>query len=63
MDSYLIDTDMKISEICYTTGFKSLSYFNRRFREAHQCSPRKWRKQRRDAQFTSTQTQPAMQTN
>jgi len=41
---FLLETDMNIAEICYTTGFNSLSYFNRRFRELHKCSPREWRK-------------------
>lgn len=46
---YLLDTDMKIADICHHTGFQSLSYFNRRFRELLQCSPRQWRQQRRVA--------------
>lgn len=48
----LLDTDMKISDICYHTGFKSLPYFNPRFRELLQCSPRQWRRQQRDARST-----------
>jgi len=41
----LIDTDMNITEICYKSGFRNLSYFNRQFKSSKRCSPLEYRKQ------------------
>lgn len=41
----LIETDMNVSEICYASGYKNLSNFNRRFKELNGNSPLEYRKQ------------------
>ena len=43
----LLKTNMSISEIAYNTGFSSLSYFNRIFRQYNQCSPSDYRRMSR----------------
>lgn len=40
----LIDTTFAIAEISYQCGFNNLSYFNRVFRKAHNCTPKDFRK-------------------
>lgn len=37
-----------VSEAAFASGFNSLSYFNRTFRNAHQCSPKEYRKRARN---------------
>ena len=39
----LVDTADSISEICWTTGFNTLSNFNRQFRKRKGCSPTEFR--------------------
>ena len=39
----LIDTTDSISEICYTSGFNTLSNFNRLFRKRKGCNPTEFR--------------------
>jgi AraC-like DNA-binding protein len=39
----LVDTTDAISEICWTTGFNTLSNFNRLFRKRKGCSPKEFR--------------------
>lgn len=39
----LVDTTDTISEICWATGFNTLSHFNRLFRKRKQCSPKEFR--------------------
>ena len=39
----LVDTADSISEICWTTGFNTLSNFNRLFRKRKACSPTEFR--------------------
>jgi len=39
----LVDTTDGVSEICWTTGFNTLSNFNRLFRKRKGCSPTKFR--------------------
>ncbi|OPX35658.1 hypothetical protein B1H10_00780 [candidate division KSB1 bacterium 4484_188] len=41
----LIESEATIAEICYEVGFNNLSNFNRRFKERHKMSPRKYRRQ------------------
>lgn len=41
----LISTDMPITQICFASGFQSLSNFNRRFRQLKELSPRCYRNQ------------------
>ena len=41
----LINTEMTISEICFDSGFKNKSYFNRKFKEVLDLSPREFRAQ------------------
>ena len=40
----LADTDDSIVEICFRSGFRNLSNFNRQFKAQYQRSPRDWRK-------------------
>ncbi len=40
----LIETDMQISEICYASGFESVSFFYRQFRKFKGCQPKTYRK-------------------
>ena len=40
----LIETDGNVTDICYASGFSSVSNFNRRFRERLGVSPRDYRK-------------------
>lgn len=42
----LLDTDRPIAEIAFESGFNNLSNFNRRFKELHGVSPRKFREAR-----------------
>jgi AraC-like DNA-binding protein len=39
----LVDTADSVSEICWTTGFNTLSNFNRLFRKRKGCSPKEFR--------------------
>ena len=41
----LIDTEMTIAEICFDSGFKNKSYFNRKFKEILRTSPSAFRAQ------------------
>jgi transcriptional regulator GlxA family with amidase domain len=40
----LRETDMTIAEIAVKCGFSDQSYFDRRFRQAFEKSPREWRR-------------------
>lgn len=40
----LIDTDLNITEICYKSGFRNLSYFNRQFKASKHSPPLEYRK-------------------
>lgn len=39
-----IEEDMNVSQVCYTCGYNSLSYFNRKFKQATTFSPLDYRK-------------------
>jgi AraC-like DNA-binding protein len=39
----LVDTTDSVSEICWTTGFNTLSNFNRLFRKRKGCNPTEFR--------------------
>ena len=41
---FLADSDMNITEIAFSAGFKSISSFNRAFRQFRGCTPRDYRK-------------------
>ena len=41
---YLVETDWKISEIAYKTGFENISHFNRIFKKIKLKSPSQYRK-------------------
>lgn len=41
----LINTNMTIAEICFDSGFKNKSYFNRKFKEILKVSPKEFREQ------------------
>lgn len=42
-EEYLKNTDMNISEIVYSIGFSSRSYFSKIFKESFNCSPRDYK--------------------
>lgn len=46
--SDLIETDMDITEICFSSGFRNISNFNRQFRKLKSCSPRDYRSRFRE---------------
>ncbi|AUC85650.1 AraC family transcriptional regulator [Polaribacter sp. ALD11] len=46
-EELIINTDLSISEIVYSLGFSSRSYFSKRFREKYNCSPRDYKKKSR----------------
>jgi AraC-like DNA-binding protein len=39
----LIETDKRISEICYSTGFESIPFFYRQFKKFKNCQPKHFR--------------------
>lgn len=41
--SYLANTEMGIQQIAESTGFNSIHYFSRLFKQKFGCSPRQWR--------------------
>lgn len=41
---YLIDSSLNVTEVSYRAGFKSISTFNRVFRQCRGCSPSEYRK-------------------
>lgn len=44
----LCETDLDVLEIAYKSGYEDVYYFNRLFKEKMHCSPREYRKQRRE---------------
>ncbi len=40
----LIETDMPVTEIAFEAGYKTVSCFNRKFKDLRSCSPRSYRK-------------------
>jgi len=40
----LIETEKSVTEICFESGFSTVSNFNKRFREIKRCSPREFRR-------------------
>ncbi|WP_379211152.1 helix-turn-helix transcriptional regulator [Paenibacillus sp. GCM10012303] len=43
--SYLANTEMGIQQIAESTGFNSLHYFSRLFKQKFGCSPSQWREE------------------
>ena len=39
----LVETEISISEICYRSGFKTLSNFNKMFKRRYDCTPKEYR--------------------
>ncbi|RYE13525.1 MAG: AraC family transcriptional regulator, partial [Sphingobacteriales bacterium] len=39
----LIETDMQVAEICYHSGYESISFFYRQFKKVKNCSPQHFR--------------------
>ncbi|WP_105616584.1 response regulator transcription factor [Vallitalea okinawensis] len=40
----LLETDLKISDICFRVGYKDINHFNRSFKNFYKCSPSQIRK-------------------
>ncbi|MDQ8201454.1 AraC family transcriptional regulator [Pelagicoccus sp. SDUM812003] len=51
----LIETDMPIVEIAFSSGFRNLSNFNRSFHRTYHCSPRDYRERHSNAQEVRVQ--------
>ncbi|OBQ55894.1 helix-turn-helix domain-containing protein [Tamlana sp. s12] len=47
-EDYLKNTDMNISEVVYSIGFSSRSYFSKIFKESYNCSPSEYKMAQRD---------------
>ncbi|MFC3770127.1 helix-turn-helix domain-containing protein [Paenibacillus sp. GCM10012303] len=47
--SYLIHTGMSIQQISEETGFNSIHYFSRLFKQTYGVSPQQWRAERYNA--------------
>ena len=45
----LVGSGASVSESAFASGFNSLSYFNRTFRNAHKCSPKEYRRRARSS--------------
>lgn len=45
----LISSDMNVNEICYESGFKNSSHFNKAFKERYQLPPKQFRELRKNA--------------
>ena len=46
-EELITSTDLSISEIVYSLGFSSRSYFSKKFREMYNCSPSNYKKKNR----------------
>ncbi|QOD59735.1 helix-turn-helix transcriptional regulator [Polaribacter haliotis] len=46
-EELIVNTDLSISEIVYSLGFSSRSYFSKKFREMFNCSPSNYKKKNR----------------
>ena len=46
----LINTDFSVADICYESGFESLSHFHREFKKRYGLSPREFRTKRKDSE-------------
>lgn len=47
-EDYLKNTDMNISEVVYSIGFSSRSYFSKIFKESYNCSPSEYKMAQRE---------------
>ncbi|MDO6760382.1 AraC family transcriptional regulator [Tamlana sp. 2_MG-2023] len=47
-ENYLKNTDMNISEVVYSIGFSSRSYFSKIFKESYNCSPSEYKMAQRE---------------
>ena len=45
----LISSDLNVSEICYESGFKNSSHFNKAFKDRYQLPPKQFRERRKNA--------------
>ena len=46
----LINTDFPVSDVCYESGFESISHFHREFKKKYGLSPREFRTKRKDGE-------------
>lgn len=46
----LINTDFPIADVCYESGFESISHFHREFKKKYGLSPREFRTKRKDSE-------------
>ncbi|MBE6595349.1 MAG: helix-turn-helix domain-containing protein [Ruminococcaceae bacterium] len=46
----LDETDLPVGDIIIAVGYENTSFFHNQFRERYQCSPFRWRKQRRQGE-------------
>jgi AraC-like DNA-binding protein len=56
----LTESDLNITEICYKTGFKNLSYFNRQFKAYKNTSPLEYRKRFKKEYLDSYEQHPGL---
>ncbi|MDD7886588.1 AraC family transcriptional regulator [Flavivirga sp. 57AJ16] len=52
-EEFIKNTDMNISEVVYSIGFSSRSYFSKIFREKYNCSPSKYKNANRVSSFVA----------
>lgn len=46
----LINTDFSVADVCYESGFESISHFHREFKKKYGLSPREFRTKRKDSE-------------
>ncbi|MBU2949370.1 AraC family transcriptional regulator [Tamlana agarivorans] len=52
-ENYLKNTDMNISEVVYSIGFSSRSYFSKIFKESYNCSPSEYKMAQRELSISA----------
>lgn len=51
----LVNTDLTVADICYESGFESLSHFHREFKKKYGLSPLEFRKQKKGSEISKNE--------